>query len=50
MVVIPCKIFIPLPIPAEQFIVVTFVISGENREGSQMEGTNQRAQVTAFSS
>ena len=49
MVVIPCKVFILLPIPLEQFIV-TFVISGETREGPQIEGTNQRAQVTVFSS
>lgn len=50
MVAIPCKVFIPLPIPAEQFLLVTFVILGETGEGSQMEGINQKAQVTAFSS
>lgn len=49
MVVIPCKIFIPSVIPAEQFIVVTFVISGDTKEGFQMAGANQRAQVPVFS-
>jgi len=31
VVVIPCKVLISLPIPAEQFIVVMFVVSGETR-------------------
>lgn len=49
MVVIRCKIFIPSLIAVEQFLVVTFVISGETKEGSQMAGANHRAQVTVFS-
>lgn len=50
-VVMPCKVFITSPIPAEQFIVVRSVDSGDSEtgEGFQMEETNQKAQATALS-